>query len=164
MTPLFSFFFVTISLFTICGWCGASAFLYQSSEWILGIKNPSTISIIFHQNAIRGLLISSLWGIISFYPLYHFHTKKVQPLISLVFLPISMIALCSFYLYMWPPKHEMTLFNAVQILLAEGWLPFTISYLIWIFLPLSIWSYQNSQTPHNATSTSTDESLEGTNQ
>ena len=131
---------VVVFLFGICGWCGAIAFLHQGSEWILGITSPSLASLLFHENAIRGASVALFWGIFSIVPLYFVHGKKLQPIASFIYLPISMIVLCSGYLFLWPPERKMVHIQSLEILLAEGWKVFSISYIVWIFIPLSIWS------------------------
>ena len=135
------FSIVTVFLFGICGWCGSVAFLYQGSEWILGISNPSLRTVLFHDNALRSLALACLWGVLNIIPLYYIHGKKIQPIVSLFYLPISTIVLCSGYLYFWPPDREMELIKSLEILLAEGWKVFSISYIFWLFIPLSVWSH-----------------------
>jgi hypothetical protein len=134
---------ICILLFGLCGWCGTIAFLYQGAEWILGTKTPSVLSVFFHENAIRVFLMSAVWGLVSAFPFHYLHTKRYQWVGNLLGLPLSISILTTFYLYLWPSTRDIGLWDSVQILLAEGWVVFSASYLLCVFIPFSIWSYKS---------------------
>lgn len=136
------FLFLVFCSFGFCGWLGCVSFLYEGSSW-LKIENPSIPSLMFHQNSIRVLILSLLWGAICAFPFSWMHTKKRQWLGGILFLPASIIAIPSIYMYLWPSQSfSFTWHEQVKIIVAQGWISFSIIYCICIFIPFAWWSHQ----------------------
>ena len=133
--------FLVFLTFGLCGWIGCVLFLHDGADW-LKIENPSISSLIFHENSIRVFVISLIWGGFCSFPFLWMHTKKLQWIGTLLFLPLSMFMIPTAYISLWPSNSfSFSSFEQVKIIVAQGWLTFTNVYLLCIFLPFSIWSY-----------------------
>ena len=136
------YLFLVFVSFGFCGWLGCAAFLYEGSSW-LKIENPSFQSLLFHQNSIRAFALSLFWGSVCAFPFLWMHTKRRQWLGGVLFLPTSIIAVPSIYLYLWPSNSfSFTWYEQVQNIVAQGWFSFSILYVMCIFIPFSLWSHQ----------------------
>ena len=143
------YLFLVFVSFGFCGWLGCVSFLYEGSSW-LKLENSSMMSLLFHQNSIRAFLLSLLWGGICAFPFLWMHSKKKQWLGGVLFLPASMLVIPSTYLYLWPSKSfSFTWYEQVKIIVAQGWLSFSLIYLICIFIPFSLWSHQARNNPQS---------------
>lgn len=136
--PVYIFLFFIA--FGICGWLGTLSFLHHGSAW-LGMKNTNIVYLMTHEHTIRAALISSIWGGVCSIPFYKMHAQKHQWILPCAFFPISIVALPSLYMYLWPSSYQAPWFEKVKIIVAQEWLYFSYCYILCILLPFSLWSY-----------------------